>query len=134
MDIIPDIKKDNLSKQQIESLAEQEKELKYVGAMKVVPGHTMFQYNRQQSTIKKAEYTTEAILDVKGYVKYKKKLTIEPGCFYEQALNKKNFIKRLKKYGIVNEETAKELEATYVHNTRAQRDESDGMSWKVQRT
>lgn len=134
MDIIPDIKKDNLSKQQIETLAEQEKELKYVGAMKVVPGHTMFSYDRQQGTINEAKYITEVMLDLKGNVRHKKKLTIEPGCFYEQALNKKNFIKRLKRYGIICEETAKELEDTYVHNVRAQKDSSDGMSWKVQRT
>ena len=26
---------------------------------------------------------------------------IDPNCFYEQALNKKNFIKRLKRLGLI---------------------------------
>lgn len=34
----------------------------------------------------------------------KKKLTVEANCFYEQALNRKNFIRRLKKYGLLEEE------------------------------
>lgn len=103
MDIVPDIKKDNLSKQQIEVLAEQEKHYKKIGSMKVVPGHIMFCYNTVTNQISRAKYMTECSMDFRGNPVYKKKLVVDPNCFYEQALNKKNFIKRLKRYGYVEE-------------------------------
>lgn len=104
MDIVPDIKKGNLSKQQIEVLLEQERHSKYIGSMKVVPGHTMFSFNRDTKEIKKADYVDEVSVGLNGKPITKKKLTVEANCFYEQALNRKNFIRRLKKYGLLEEE------------------------------
>lgn len=104
MDIVPDIKKGNLSKQQIEVLSEQERHSKYIDSMKVVPGHTMFSFNRDTKEIKKADYVDEVSVGLNGKPVTKKKLTVEANCFYEQALNRKNFIRRLKKYGLLEEE------------------------------
>lgn len=116
---------------------ETEKELKRIGSTKVNPGHIMFCYNRVTKEISKAKYKSSVQMTTSGDIKLNKKLTIDKDCFYEQALNKKNFIKKLKKYGIVDEESAKELEKTYVQNTRSRRNNSnrdeneDKWDWKL---
>lgn len=120
-----DIKKDKLAKREMEMLQEQEKQLKLIGSMKVVPGHIMFCYNRVTKEISKAKYKSLVQMTISGDIKLNNKLTIDKDCFYEQALNKKNFIKKLKKYGIVDEEFAKELEKTYVRNTGSRRNNSN---------
>lgn len=71
MDIVPDIKKENLSKQQIEVLSEKERHSKYIGSMKVVPGHTMFSFNRDtldlnNNVIGEYDSVKDAALAVKG--------------------------------------------------------------------
>lgn len=104
MDIVPDIKKGNLSKQQIEVLSEQERSSKYIGSMKVVPGHTMFSFNRDTKEIKKADYVDKVAIGFNGKAITTKELTIKANCYYEQALNRKNFIRKLKKYGLLEEE------------------------------
>lgn len=120
-----DIKKDKLAKQEMEMLQEQEKQLKLIGSMKVVPGHIMFCYNRVTKEIKIVKFNEEVQMTIDGNIKRNKKLKVEKDCFYEQALNKKNLIKKLKKCGIADEEVAKELEKTYVSNARSQRDNNN---------
>lgn len=103
MDIVPDIKKGNLSKQQIEVLSEQERHSKYIGSMKVVPGHTMFSFNRDTKEIKKSVYVDKVAVGFNGKAITTKELTVEANCYYEQALNRKNFVKRLIRGGLAND-------------------------------
>lgn len=103
MDLIPDINKDKLQRNQIEYLQKQQKENKHIGSMRPVPGHTLFSFNRKTGEIKVAEWTGEAIVGMNGKPLVRKKVQIEQYCFYDQALNRKNFIKRLKRYGFLVE-------------------------------
>lgn len=93
--------KDSMPKDQIEQLQKQKKELKFIGQQRVVPGHTMFSYNTETGEIKVAPIKYEVAVDFKTHQPVRsKKLVIEPNCVYRQALNKKNFIKRLIREGI----------------------------------
>lgn len=91
--------KDNLSGEQIEYLQKKQHEYKHIGRMNKVPGHTLFSFNQKTKEIKTATFEREVSIGMYGQPIYKTRCVIEPNCFYEQALNKKNFIKRLKRYG-----------------------------------
>lgn len=93
--------KDNLSGEQIEYLQKKQNEFKHVGKMKRIPGHTLFSFNRRTGEIKPAEFVRKVALSLNGSVVYENRCVIEPDCFYEQALNRKNFVKKLKKYGLL---------------------------------
>ena len=62
--------------------------LKHVGQQVKTPGHTLYKYNKVTGEISKAPVLNDAVIT-------------EPDCIYRQALNKKNFIKRLKREGII---------------------------------
>lgn len=93
--------KDNLSGEQIEYLAKKQHEYKHVGKMRKVQGHILFSFNRQTNEIKPAKFEREVSIGMDGQPIYKTRCVIEPNCFYEQALNVKNFIKRLKRLGMI---------------------------------
>lgn len=62
--------------------------LKHVGRQKKVPGHTLFAYNRVTGTCFPAPVVNGGVL-------------MEQDCIYRQALNMKNFKKRLRREGII---------------------------------
>ena len=93
--------KDELSGIQTGYLAKKQHEYKHVGNMKKVPGHTLFSFNILTKEIKLAKFENEVSIGLNRIPVFKTKCVIEPNCFYEQALNEKNFIKRLKRYGLL---------------------------------
>lgn len=62
--------------------------LKHIGRQTKTPGHTLFMYNKETGEISEAPVLNDAVIT-------------KPNCIYRQALNKKNFIKRLKREGII---------------------------------
>lgn len=102
MSIFEPHQKDDLQKNQMEQLQQKKHELKFIGRARVNPGHTMFSYNTVTKEIKVAplEYSKDIDFRTREPVR-KPKLVIERNCVYRQALNKKNFIKRLKREGII---------------------------------
>ena len=72
-----------------------------MGNVKKVPGHTLFSFNILTKEIKPAKFENEVSIGLNRIPVFKTKCVIEPDCFYEQALNEKNFIKRLKRYGLL---------------------------------
>lgn len=101
MDIVPIITKDNLSKEQIEYLQKQKAEYKLKNKVRCVPGHTLFSFNQKTKEIKRASITNEVSIGLNGKPIMKTKTVIESDCYYEQALNEKNFRKRLKRIGLI---------------------------------
>ena len=69
--------------------------------MRKVPGHTLFSFNVQTGEIKPVKLVREASIGLDGKPVFKEKITVEKDCYYEQALNLKNFIKRLKRRGLI---------------------------------
>lgn len=101
MDIIPITTKDNLSKEQIEYLQKQQTEYKLVGKLKRNAGHILFSFNRKTGEIKRASIVHKVSISLSGKAIYKSETVVEPDCYYEQALNEKNFRKRLKRMGLL---------------------------------
>lgn len=101
MDIVPISIKDNLSKKQIEYLQKQQSEYKLVSRIKKNPGHILFSFNRKTGEIKKASITHKVSIGLDMKPITTTKTVIEPDCYYEQALNEKNFRKRLKRIGLI---------------------------------
>lgn len=62
--------------------------LKHVGRQKKVAGLKVWSYNKETGEVKGAEFV-------------KNKVMMEDGCVYRQALNKKNFLKILKREKII---------------------------------
>lgn len=93
---------------QVELLEQQKQEYKLIGSMRKVPGHTLFSFNVQTGEIKPVKLVREASIGLDGKPVFKEKITVEKDCYYEQALNRKNFIKRLKRRGLI--ERVKESE------------------------
>lgn len=101
MDIVPISIKDNLSKEQIEYLQKQQSEYKLVSRIKKNPGHILFSFNRKTGEIKRASITHKVSIGFDMKPITTTKAVIEPDCYYEQALNEKNFRKRLKRIGLI---------------------------------
>lgn len=82
--------------QKVQIIAEQEKEkqLKFLGSLRRIPGLTMYECNLMNGDIKPAKL--DSIIALDGSIT--RKLIIQPGCLYDQALNQKNatrkFLKR----------------------------------------
>lgn len=93
--------KDNLSGEQLEYLQKKQHEFKHVGKLRKIPGHTLFSFNRETKEIKPAQFEKKIALGLNGSVITETRVVVEPNHFYEQALNKKNFIKKLKRYGLL---------------------------------
>lgn len=100
MEIAPNINKGTLSKEQIEYLQKQQQEYRLVGKVRKRTGHTLFSFNTKTKEIKVAEIKHEVKL-ANGMAVKTAKIAVKPDCYYEQALNEKNFIKRLKKKGLL---------------------------------
>lgn len=66
-----------------------------------MPGHTLFSFNVKTGEIKPVKLVREASIGLDGNPVFKEKITVEKDCYYEQALNLKNFIKRLKRRGLI---------------------------------
>ena len=72
---------EKICKAQIEAVAKKQNEYKLIGRLTKVPGHTLYKFNATTQEASKA--------------------IVEKYCYYEQALNMKNFIKRLRRRGII---------------------------------
>ena len=92
---------DRLDKDKIEMVQKKQDECKYVGSMRSCAGHTLFSYNRKTGEVKKAQLECKVSIGMNGQPVYKRNIAIEPDCYYDQALNKKNFLKRLHRDGII---------------------------------
>lgn len=100
MDFFEQGKKDFMQETEMEILQKQKHEQVFIGSKRKVPGHTMFSLNTVTKEIKVAPVKQEVIFDyLTRTPKYKASIMIEKDCIYHQALNKKNFIKILKRYG-----------------------------------
>ena len=100
MDFFEQGKKDLAQETEMEILQKQKREQVIIGCSMKAPGHTMFSYNTVTKEIKVAPVKREAMIDYRTRTpKFKESIIVEKDCIYHQALNKKNFIKILKRYG-----------------------------------
>ena len=102
MDFFDQPQKDKMTKEEMEILQQKQHEYKLIGRQRRIPGHTLFSFNLKTKEIKVApvEFSRDVDFRTREAIQ-KPKIVIEPDCIYRQALNKKNFIKRLKREGIL---------------------------------
>lgn len=96
-------------KAQIEAVEQKQHEYKLIGQTLKVPGHTLFKFDTVTRIASRADVrtdTTHRYDPETGTVISTKKSSIvhEKNCYYEQALNMKNFIKRLRRQCIIGPE------------------------------
>ena len=102
-DFFDNTRHDQVQKEEMEILDRKKHELKLIGRQRKVPGHTLFSFNLKTGEIKKAPVEHSKTIDYKTRKPlYHDRIVIEPDCLYRQALNKKNFIKRLIREGILD--------------------------------
>ena len=91
-----------MTKDEMEILQQKQHEYKPIGRQRRIPGHTLFSFNMKTKEIKVApvEFSKDVDFRTREAIR-KPKIVIEKDCIYRQALNKKNFIKRLKREGIL---------------------------------
>ena len=84
-------------------------EFRLVGRERRKPGHTLFCIDLRTGEVKVAPIERSKVVDFKTKdAIYKERVVVEPHCVYRQALNKKNFIKRLKRERIIVSRVPKE--------------------------
>ena len=97
------IKKGLDEKAKTEFCHQEKREIKFLGKMRRNTSHTLFSYNIVTKEIKVAELEKPDTINFKDLEKIgNTKIIIEKDCVYRQALNKKNFIKILKREGIID--------------------------------
>lgn len=106
---------DKIAKAQIEAVERKQNEYKLIGQMVRVPGHTLYKFNTVTRTASRAEVEVSADSwlnpeNMKVESDRKSRVKVEKDCYYEQALNMKNFIKRLRRRGIVGMDEEVKLE------------------------
>lgn len=107
---------EKICKAQIEAVERKQNEYKLIGQLVQVPGHTLYKFNTVTRTASRAE--VEVLADswlnpenMKVESDRKSRVKVEKDCYYEQALKKvKNFIKRLRRRGIVGMDEEVKLE------------------------
>ena len=89
-------------KDEMEILDRQKREFKLIGRQRKVPGHIMFSFNLKTGEIKVAPVEHTKDIDFRTREPLTSdRIVIEPDCLYRQALNRRNFIKRLVREGVI---------------------------------
>ena len=88
------------------AVEKKQNEYKLIGRLTKVPGHTLYKFNATTREVSKAKMRTEITRqydpDTDTVIRHvKSDVKVEKDCYYEQALNMKNFIKRLRRRGII---------------------------------
>lgn len=101
MEIFDTPQKDQLCEPRLELNREQQHEYHFVGRQKYIPGHTLFSLNLKTGEIKPADVVVESSVVYGVGVVNHRRINIEDHCVYRQALNRKNFIKRMLRDGFL---------------------------------
>lgn len=90
MELLPKTQKQFNDSVKQEQVVKKQQEYKFIGKLKKVAGHTLFEFDKKTKEIRKADVSKKAILNVDGSVKYETKIDVKQDCFYLQALNINN--------------------------------------------
>lgn len=102
MKIIPDTTNAQTDEVRQEQVAKRQKEYHLIGKQRKVPGHILFEFNKETKEIRPMQINRECRVDFgTGRPIYKTKTYIHEDCFYVQALNLKNAEKKLRKLGLL---------------------------------
>ena len=87
---------------QVEVVENKQHEFRLIGSQRKQAGHTLFSLNLKTGEIKVAPVVRSDVVDFRTRMPvHRDRIVVEPHCVYRQALNKKNFIKKLKRENII---------------------------------
>ena len=95
------------AKAPVEQVAKKQQEYHLIGKQRKVRGHILFEFNKQTKEIKQAAVTRKALWGYNGTAKFETRVDIHQDCFYVQALNAKNAVKKLIQIGLIRDENYK---------------------------
>ena len=97
------LRKDNLNENKIEIQKQIQQEYKFIGTVSKNKGHLIFEYNKETKRLKLAsiQLNKTVKIETEGTIAPMSKYQIMVGknCLYFQALNLKNAMKKVRKYG-----------------------------------
>ena len=78
MNIIPKTpSKSAISKSQIEQVQQKQNELKHIGSLRKVKGHTLFSFNRETGEIKPARFERKVSVNMDGQPVFEERVVVE---------------------------------------------------------
>jgi hypothetical protein len=80
-----------------ELIAEQEKEYKKIGGMRLKPGHTLFSVNMQTLEVLPVKIVKQIAVGLDGEPVKIQKTNFDPKLYYVSALNKENAMRHYRK-------------------------------------
>lgn len=100
----PALNADKLQQQEIVAEQEKKKEVKLIGRQRKVRGLILWEYNENTRVLEPARFKEDTIQftfdqEVMKKRVAHKKVEVNDSCVYEQALNRRNAIRQLKKRG-----------------------------------
>lgn len=90
-------------KSEVKQKKQQEQEYKYIGSIRHNRGHILYAINKKTLEVHEAEYISKKTLTWKEALKIylgghvKREVQVERDCFYIEAMNKENALKKYKK-------------------------------------
>lgn len=81
----------------VQLIAEQNKEYKKIGAMRLKPGHTLFSVNMQTMEVLPVKVIRHVAIGMDGQAVKIQKTNYDPKLYYVSALNKKNALRHYRK-------------------------------------
>jgi hypothetical protein len=84
-------------KAKIEAIVEKQIEYKYVGSIKVKPGHILWQFNLETGELTPVPIENKISLNLNGKPIAEKKTTFNPKCLYLSALHRNSAEKKVEK-------------------------------------
>ena len=100
-----------MPKAEMEVVENKQHKFKLIGSQRRQPGHTLFSLNLKTGEVKIAPVDRSKVVDFRTKLPvHRDRIVVEPHCVYRQALNRKNFIKKLKREGIIITRVARETD------------------------
>lgn len=94
------LKSDNLNQDKIEIQKQVKQEYKLIDSCMYFKGHILFEFNKETKEIKPAKFKCISdTIEFNHNPLKKREVFINQNCFYIQALNRENAIKKLRKIG-----------------------------------
>lgn len=93
----------NLDSIELYQQEEEKREIKLIKTERKIRGHILWEFNERTRKLNRAKFRVQKILEITSFnineIKFRDKIDIKENCYYFQALNYTNALKRLKKKG-----------------------------------
>lgn len=94
-----------ISSPEIGIVENSKREFKYIASKRRIPGQTLFSFNPETQDLAVVEMTCSKIIGMDKRVRsVRQVMSYDPKLIYFWALNRKNAVRKLKKFGYIDKE------------------------------